>query len=69
MARQPLIRFRHGAANQISAGSKAAEALKHNISNPSPKAALEVKMPHVVKPLGPGVTVVGSYCPLHPAFH
>jgi hypothetical protein len=64
MARQPLIRFRHGAANQISAGrvGKSTEALKNNISNPSPKAALDVKMPHVVKPLGPGVTVVGLHC-------
>ena len=62
MARQPLIRFRHGVANQVSAGSKSTEALKLNISNPSPKAALEVKMPHVVKPLGPGVTVVRPQC-------
>ena len=70
--RQPLIKFRHGVCNQISASKSNAAALK--LSNPSPKAALEVKMPHVVKPLGPGVTVVrilennSKYYSQHPQF-
>ena len=65
--RQHLIRFRHGKCNQITAtgatgaaGAAAANTLMSNLTSPSPRTALNVKPPHVVKPLGPNVMVVSQ---------